>query len=335
MNLGPTSVTQLAQLARGYFAASLLHVAVDLRIVDRLAERPQTAQTVAEAGVDPAILHRIMRGLVLLNVLDELPDGRFGVTPLGAALREGAPESLRDSILFSSLPFHAFGHLSESVRRGRNAFELAHGRPFFDYLAERPELTSLFQTLMTARSAKEAVAVVAKYDFDGFATIVDVGGGHGALLSAILDANARATGFLLDRPEVIAELIQEPSRRCTTVVGDFFQEVAPAGADAYILSRVVHDWDDDDAVRILTTCRKAMSPSSKLLLVEAIMPRRASDQPAVLHMDLGMLAMVGGRERTEVEFGNLLHDAGLRLMSTTCVDEADGLHVLEATPDSS
>lgn len=178
---------------------------------------------------------------------------------------------------------------------------------------------------MSARVAHDAAAVVTRYDFSGFSSLVDVGGGRGTLLAAVLGATPGLEGLLFDRPEVVA------GAGMPAVGGDFFVEVPP-GADCYLLSRVVHDWDDNDAVAILRTCRRAMPDSAALLLVEALLPERAVDSPAAIRMDLHMLALVPGRERTEAEFAALLRAADLALTGTTTADPRSGLHVLTARP---
>jgi hypothetical protein len=204
-------------------------------------------------------------------------------------------------------------------------FESVHGERFFTHLAAHPELVGAFQASMRDRSAREAAAVVAAYDFTVFGTVVDVGGGGGVLLKAVLDAAPGVSGVLFDRPEVAAK------SPLPAVAGDFFVEV-PAGADAYLLSRVIHDWSDADAVAILRTCRRAMGASARLLLVEAELPERAADHPAAIRMDLHMLALLGGRERTRAEYAALLAEADLRLTTVVPADPVSGVHVFEARP---
>jgi hypothetical protein len=221
--------------------------------------------------------------------------------------------------------YAAVGGLLAAVRSGGVPFESVHGERFFAHLGAHPELVGAFQASMRDRSAREAAAVVAAYDFTVFGTVVDVGGGGGVLLTAILDAAPEVSGVLFDRPEVAA---RSP---LPAVAGDFFVEV-PAGADAYLLSRVIHDWSDADAVAILRTCRRAMTESARLLLVEAELPERAADHPAAIRMDLHMLALLGGRERTRAEYAALLAEADLRLATVVPADPVSGVHVFEARP---
>ena len=222
------------------------------------------------------------------------------------------------------------------MRAGGTAFEHVHGERFFDHLARHPDREAAFQGSMAARSEQEAHDVVAVYDFSDLRRLVDVGGGRGILLAAILRANPDLRGVLTDRqgaiPAARAHLdAAAVGDRAECIAADFFTTV-PAGADAYMLSRVIHDWDDDDARRILSTCRGAMSPASRLLVVEAILPERAHDRPAAIRMDLHMLLLLGARERTEAEFRALLESSGLQLQRVVMTASPAGLGVIEAIP---
>jgi hypothetical protein len=320
-----TPAEALSRLADGYLITQLLHVAVELRVPEALAAGPRTAvDLAAEVGADPDVLHRVLRGLAAEGVLDEGPGGRFGLTAVGALLDGAHPSSMRGAVAArGGLYYAALSGLLEATRTGGTPFDVAHGTTFFAHLAADPERGAAFQASMAARSRREVAAVVAAYDFSRFATLVDVGGGAGLLLGAITTANPGLSGTLFDRPEVVA------GSALPAVGGDFFTEV-PAGADAYLLSRVVHDWDDEEAVAILRTCRRAMPDGSTLLLVEALLPERAADDPAAIRMDLHMLALLHGRERTREQFAGLLGKAGLRLVGV--VPTAAGVHVIEARP---
>lgn len=323
-----SAAERLARLADGYLVTQLLHVAAELRIADALAHAPRTADDLARAvGADAGVLRRVLRGLAAERVLDELPDGRFGLTPVGELLRDGIAGSQRGAVLArGGLYYPALTALLDAVRSGGTPFEITHGVPFFAYLAERPEGTAAFQASMAARASREAAAVVAAVDFRRFRTLVDVGGGPGVLLAAILAAAPGLSGVLFDRPEV-TDAAQLPS-----VGGDFFVDV-PTGADCYLLSRVIHDWDDPQAVAILRTCRRAMAADATMLLVEAVLPDRAVDHPAAVRMDLHMLTLLTGRERTVAEYSALLDAAGLRLADAVAADAASGVHVLIAHPE--
>jgi hypothetical protein len=322
-----TPADALSRLADGYLATQLLYVAVELRLPEALAEGPRHVDELAvEVGADRCVLRRVLRGLAADGVLDERPDGRFALTAVGELLDAGHPSSMRGAVRArGGLYYTALAGLLAATREGGTPFELAHGRPFFSHLAAHPDQGAAFQASMAARSRREASAVVAAYDFSRFATLVDVGGGPGLLLAAVLGANPGLAGTLFDRPEVVA------GAALPHVGGDFFARVPP-GADAYLLSRVIHDWDDAEAVAILRTCRSAMADTATLLLVEALLPERAVDDTAAVRMDLHMLALLHGRERTRREYAGLLAAAGLRL--TRVVATGAGVHVIEACPEA-
>jgi hypothetical protein len=329
---------QLARLMDGFLITQLLYVAAKLGVADALAAGPQTAAAIAQAvGAEPAPLTRILRGLALDDVVAETDDGRFALTALGGCLRDGVPGSLRGAVLVrGELYYQAAAGLLAAVTAGGTAFAQVYGERFFDHLGRHPEREAAFQASMAGRSSQEADDVVAAYDFTGISKLVDVGGGPGILLERILRAAPALHAVLLDRPEVV---VQARTRleaaglasRCDVVVGDFFGWV-PGGADAYLLSRVIHDWDDDDAVRILQTCRAAMAATSRLLLVEAILPERAREQPAAIRMDLHMLVLLGARERTEAQFRRLLETAGLQVRRVVPTRSPAGLSVIQASP---
>jgi hypothetical protein len=318
----------LALLVDGYQATQLLVVAVDLGLAEKLADGPRTAADLAaETGVDPTILYRVLRGLASFGVLDEPGEGRFGLSAAGEYL-----QSFRGLLLArGDLYYGAFGKLREAVRDGTNAFELAYdGKRFFEHLNEHPETTAAFQQSMTDRSRLEAAEVVAAYDFGRFRKLIDIAGGRGVLIGAIAEAYPSLSTALFDQPSVAGNTIELPAN-CETIAGDFFAEV-PAGADGYVISRVIHDWGDEEAARILSNTRKAMSVDGTLLLVEALMPERAAEAPAAVRMDVNMLAMFSGKERTRAEFADLLAVAGFRLTRVIPVDESVGLNLLEAHP---
>jgi hypothetical protein len=327
----------LARLIDSYLTTQLLYVAARLGVADVLAGGPRTRREVAEAvGADPDVLARLLRGLVLEDVLCEGDDGRFALTALGEGLRDGVPGSLRGAALArGELYWSAAAGLLRAVTDGGTAFEHVHGEPFFAHLAADPERAAAFQASMSDRAQREAADVVAAYDFAGLRTLVDVGGGSGVLLEAILRAAPELRGVLVDRPEAVQRAAGRLAAaglddRSECVVGDFFDAVPP-GADAYLLSRVVHDWDDADAERILTTCRTAMPAGARLLLVDAIVPERAHDGPEAVLMDIHMLILFSARERTEGQFRRLLAGAGFDLRRVVPTGSPAGLSVIEAT----
>jgi SAM-dependent methyltransferase len=301
-------------LMDGYLSTQLLHVAAQLNLADALAAGPRSStELAAETGTHPPALHRVLRGLVVDGVLGEDEAGRFILTDAGRYLQSSRADSMHGAVIARGQMYYAAaGALLDTVRRGGAAFRHANGVDFFTALTAHPERVAAFQASMTVRSQQEAAALVETDAFDGADHIVDVGGGHGILLMTLLAAHPHRRGTLFDRPDVIAGarvVLAAPAAaavavRCAVVAGDFFGEL-PAGGDLYLLSRVIHDWDDDAAVRILKSCRKAMTDDGRLILAEAVLPRRARDLPAAIRMDLHMLTLVDGKERTEEEFEQL------------------------------
>jgi hypothetical protein len=326
----------VGRLMDGYLSTQLLYVAAQLRLADLLRNGPRSsAELAASTGAAPSALHRVLRGLVVDGVLDEETDGRFGMTEAGRLLDSDRPDSMWGAVTArGELYYQAAGALIETVRHGGTAFHHAHGIDFFDALAARPDRGAAFHDSMTARSQQEAAEIVRSYDFSSIKHIVDVGGGRGVLLSVILKTHPHVHGTLLDRREAVLNVpiavdAAGVASRCALAPGDFFSSV-PAGGDLYVLSRVLHDWDDDAAVRILTTCRQAMSDSAVLLIAEAVLPERARDLPAAIRMDLHMLTLLTGKERTLAEFEQVLRQSGFRLKRVVPIEGRTGITLLEA-----
>lgn len=299
----------------GIIAAQAIHAAAKLRIPDLLASRPKSAaELAADCAADAPTLERLLRALATIEVFARTPDGRFTNTPLTEVLRADHPQSQRDGALFLPAAFlwRPLGELYESVRTGEPAFRRIFGESFFEYLAGHPAEAALFNTAMTQGTAWTAPALLAAYDFSRFERLLDVGGGEGALLRDILAANAGLRGVLFDLPSVVAgagEVLKgEVAARCEIVGGSFFERV-PEGADAYLLKGVIHDWPDEDAMKILRNTGRAMRGGGTLLLIEKIVD--SATRPAGL-IDLLML-VIGGRERSEADFRSLLASAGFSL----------------------
>ncbi len=312
-----------------------LYVVARLRIADLVSDAPKTATELAQAtDVHAPSLYRVLRTLASIGVFAEDEAGRFALTPLGATLESG-PGSLRHMAIFYGAPWHwrMWDGLLDGVRTGRSGVKEAEGVELFEYLAANPDAAREFDESMTSASLKDAAAIAAAYDFSTFATLVDVGGGQGALLGTILKANPALRGVLFDLPSVMTAAERRlgergVAERCRVVGGDMFETV-PDGADAYIMRNVIHDWDDADCLTILRNCRRAMAPGAKLLVVQEVLPLGNAPSNGKL-LDVQML-LIGGKERTEAEFRSLYADAGFRL--TRIVATETPHHIIEGIPD--
>ena len=321
----PSPFAQMMQLIwPGALVVQAIHIVAKLEIPDLVSKGHQTVKELAEsAKAHGPSLRRILRALASLGVFAETPDGRFEHTALSETLQSDHPQSVRPWALLLGAPlvWKPWGEMYESVLSGTSAFRRIHGQPFFEYLGSHPDDAAIFHGAMTSGSAQRLPAVLAAYDFSAFERIVDVGGGHGALLRGILSASPKTRGVLYELPAV-AEGVEslrdaEMAARCEIISGDFFESV-PGGADSYVLSRVIHDWNDELAVKILQNCRRAIRADGKLLLIEGILtPPNEPDSNKFL--DVWFIGG-GGQERNEAEFRALLAQAGfelIRVVSTT------------------
>jgi SAM-dependent methyltransferase len=316
--------------------ARVCYAAVKLRIPDLLAKGPRTSDELAhETGAHPRALYRLLRALSVVGLVDETPGQTFSLTDLGAALRSDVPGSMRSWVEFCGDPYYlqAWAQILHSVQTGRPAFDHVHGKPFFDYLAAHPAESHVFDNAMTSLTSNDAPEIVAAYDFRPFERVIDVGGGKGTLLLEILQANERAVGVLFDQPHVtegIAERIAELglTGRCTVESGDFFTQV-PTGGDAYVLKFILHDWDDSNCARILSSCRRAIAPGGKLLAIETLVPPPGVPGHSKLD-DIEMMVLLGSQERTEEEYGALLDSSSFRLARVVPVNWI--INVIEAEP---
>lgn len=326
-----TPSQDLLRMGFGFAVAQALHVAAELGIADLLQDGPRSVEDLARAArTDTAALYRLLRFLASEGVFREESAGRFAQTDLSAGLRADAPDSPRDFIrMINSEAYAAWGQLLHSVRTGGTAFEHVFGVPRFEWLASHPDQAALFQRAMIALSQGSNVEAAEAYDFAPCKRVVDVGGGHGQLLSAIVTRNPHLSGVLYDLPAGIAAArtgVGGPLPRCDLVAGDFFKSV-PEGADIYIMKKVIHDWDDDRAAKILDNCRRALAPGGKVLVAETIVPPGNDPHPIKL-MDLNMLAVTGGMERTRAQYERLFARAGLRLVRV--IATSGPLSILEA-----
>jgi hypothetical protein len=307
----------LREQIMGFRATQMIHVAAKLGLADLLAAGPRPVEELAAmAGAEPQALHRLLRALASLGIFAEDPAGDFVLTPQAELLRSDVQGSLRDVALLygEDWLWQAYGNMTHSVRTGAPAFTKTHGQPFYGYLHAHPRAAARFNAAMTGFSSHETAAILEAYDFSDVRNVVDIGGGHGALLAALLRAHPQMSGTLFDLPSVLAgaaSVLGEMGERARTVAGDFFDE-APTGADLYVMKSVLHNWDDTDAQRILSTCRATMAPEARLLVVERVVPDGNAPAEAKL-FDINMLVVAGGRERTEPEYRRLFEQAGLAL----------------------
>lgn len=326
----------LLEIAQGAWLTQALYVAVKLGIADALGDGPLTADEVARrVGADPGTTYRLMRALASNGVLKLRRNGRFALTRVGQAARSDHDGSMAPMIAMvgNSEHWEHWGSLLHSVRTGETAVEHLRGAPFFEYLGANPEYATVFNDAMTGVSAMAIETAVPRYDFTDRKFIVDVGGGHGALLAAVLAAAPRAHGVLFDLPSVIdgAGIPLEEAgvaTRCTLVGGSFF-DVVPDGADTYLMKTIIHDWDDEKSLTILRNVRTAIAADGKLLLMEMVLPEGAPPHPGML-LDLEMLVHVGGRERTADEYRDLLSRAGFQL--SRVIPTAGPMSIVEAVP---
>lgn len=324
----------LLELATGAWTTQVLYVAAKLGIADRLAGGPAHAEKVAEQiGADPDAVYRLMRAMTSRGVLREGRDGRFALTPVGEALRSDSEGSLRDMVLFIGHPsrWADWGSLLYSVQTGEPASDKLRGMPFWDYLDTDPDFAAVFNKAMTAASGLSNDVALQAYDFTGARLVVDVGGGHGAVLSTILRAAPAANGILYDLPAVVAgaaPLLEEAGvAGRVTVTGGSFLESVPAGGDVYVMKNIIHDWSDADSTTILRNIRTAIADGGRLILLEMVLPERASS--FIGHMlDLEMLITLHGKERTRAQYSQLLGATGFQL--TRVIPTVSPLSVTEA-----
>lgn len=330
----PPPHVALIQMATAAWVSRLVHAAARLGLADHLATGPRSAAELAgPLGLHALSLHRFMRCLASLGLLTEQAGQRFALTALGEALKTGAPGSARATILTAGSPWFmgALDEIVYSLQTGRTAFEKMHGMPVFDYLGRHPDEASLFSEMMVGFHGQEPPAVAEAYDFSVFGSVVDVGGATGNLLAAILARHEGPRGILFDRPHVVTDApallaSRGVQARVTIEAGDFFETV-PAGGDAYVLSHIIHDWSEEQCLGILGRVRKAMRPDGRLLLVEMVLPAGDTPHPGKV-LDMVMLALPGGQERTEEEYRQLLARAGFRL--TRVIPTSSDVSIVEA-----
>jgi hypothetical protein len=318
------------------WVSAVVYAAAKLGLADHLAAGPRNAVELAgPTGTHAPSLHRLMRTLASLGILAEREGQRFALTSLGEALKTGAPGSARGTLMAfgGSWFWHGWEEILYSVQTGKTGFEKALGMPVFDFLSQHPDEASYFSEAMVGFHGAEPPAVADAYDFSNSKVVVDVGGASGNMLAAILSKYPGPRGVLFDRPHVVhdapallkARGVQD---RVTINAGNFFESV-PDGGDIYLMSHIIHDWNEEQCLSILGHCRKVIKPDGRLLLVEMVLPAGDTPHPGKV-LDIVMLVFPGGQERTEAEYGSLLGKAGFRL--SRVVPTASAVSIVEAVP---
>lgn len=324
---------QLDHMITGYWISQAIYAAAKFGIADLLREGPRTIDQLATAtSTHPEALYRLLRALASVGIFTEQAPQRFSLTPLAEPLQSDVAGSKRALALMSGdEQFRAWGEIEYSIRTGQTAFDKVFGRPIFDYLGDHPDKARVFDAAMVGIHGRESNAVLEAYDFSSFNTIADIGGGNGSQIISILERHGALQGILFDLPHVI-ERAQERiaaaglAPRCKLVGGSFFESV-PASADAYLMRHIIHDWDDEKSLTILRNCQRAMPKGGKVLVVESVIP--AGNEPfGGKLLDLVMLLIPGGKERTESEYRELFGKADLEL--ARIVPTATEISVLEA-----
>jgi hypothetical protein len=323
----------------GYMTAHAMGVAAELKIADLIKDgvRPST-ELAAETGTHEPSLRRLLRMLAAVGLTVEPEPGHFGLTDVGSQLRTDSPDSLHafTRMFCHPLLISSWQGLMHSVTTGEHAFDHVHGKDFYDYLAEHKDVSALFNVAMSEESRISAAQVAGGYDFSDAKTVVDLGGGDGTLLSAILTSHPHLRGIVVDSPSGVAEApdvlrAAGVADRCEVQPGDFFKEI-PTDADLYIIKSVFQDWNDEDSRAILRSCRKHMPTSATLLIIGSVLPEAASTSvPIMFFTDLNMLVNSGGRERTESEFRTMLQETGFTITSVAH-GAAGPLSIIQAVP---
>jgi O-methyltransferase domain len=325
---------QIVEMVMAQFVSRLIHLTATLKLPDHLADSPKTAEELAPlTSTNAPALYRVMRTLASLGLFTEDPAHRFALRPLGEVLKSGTPSHATALIMGGEIIARSLDNMLYSVQTGKTAFQNSFGVPLFDWLGRHPVEASLFNQTMVGIHGMEPPAVAAAYDFSVFKTIADVGGSTGNLLTTILARHPGPRGILFDLPHVVRDAPAFIAQRGLTdriqiETGSFFDRV-PSGADAYVLSHVIHDWNEEQCLTILGHCRSAISPGGRLLLVEMVLPDGDTPHPGKM-LDMTMLLVPGGEERTAAQYGVLLDKAGFRL--TRVVPTASLVSIVEALP---
>jgi O-methyltransferase domain len=304
---------QLMQLTTACWTSRCLHIIAELGVADAIGDQAQSTEVLAKAtGTQPHALYRVLRLLASVGIF-EWNHGTWQHTEASRFLRSDHPGSLRDYVRMLGLPvfWSAFADLDHSLRTGESAFAKHHAEGVFGYLAKHPEESRIFDAAMTSKSHRDIAAILPAYDFSQFATIADIAGGRGHLLRAILKSSPKTQGILFDQPHVVAEVAPEKGEKLTVVGGDFFTDAMPK-ADAYLLMNIIHDWTDAESIKILSAIRRDMPPHARVLVIETIVPPTPGPHLSK-ELDIAMMALPGGMERTQEEYVGLASKCALRL----------------------
>lgn len=330
----PPAAAKLMELAWGYWASQVLRQTAEMGLADRFGDGPRDADELcAEYGMHVPSFRRFLRSLTGMGILTEVAPRRYALTEMGEALKSGAPGAARSTIicLIGKLVSPAWDNLDYSLRTGETGFEKHYGKGLFEHIRETPGLPEMFSETMVGIHGLEPPAVAQAYDFSGIGSLVDVGGASGNMLGHIVSRHPGVRGVLYDLPHVVLDgpaLLQGfgVADRVSIESGSFFESV-PAGHDAYLMSHIIHDWDEEECATILACCRSAMKPDGKILIVEMVLPEGDVAHPGKL-LDMMMLVAPGGQERTPSEYDALLSANGFRM--TRIVPTASAVSVVEA-----
>ena len=304
---------QIMQLTTACWTSRCLHIIAELGVADALGDLPQSTDALAKATrTQPLALYRVLRLLASVGIF-ECKDGTWHHTEASRFLRADHPASLRDYVRMLGLPvfWDAFGDLEHSLRTGECAFTKRHAEGVFVYLAKHPEESRIFDSAMTSKSHRDIAAILPAYDFSQFASIADIAGGRGHLVRAILKSSPKTEGILFDQSHVVAEVAPENGEKLKVVGGNFFTDAVPK-ADAYLLMNIIHDWADAESIKILSAIRRAMPAHARVLIIETVVPP-APGPHLSKELDIIMMAIPGGMERTQEEYAALASKCGLRL----------------------
>jgi len=326
--IAPSSANiQVLQLTTANWASRCLQVIAQLGVADAISDQPQSTAAIAKAtGTLPQPLYRVLRLLASVGIF-EWRDGAWHHNEASQFLRSDHPESLRDYVAMMGLPFFwsAIGDLEHTLRTGEPGFNKSHPEGVFDFLAHHPEECRIFDAAMTSKSHRDIAAILPVYDFSQYATIADIAGGRGHLLRAILKTSPQTQGILFDQPHVVAGVAPEAEEKLAVVGGNFFTDAMPA-AEAYLLMNIIHDWPDAECIKILSAIRRAMPAHAKVLIIETVVPLTPGPHLSK-ELDIVMMTIPGGMERTQEEYAQLASNCALKL--TRAVETLSPYSILE------